>query len=255
MRHTHHPIATALAAITAAGAIALTLTHSLTADAAMEPDAPNQSTDHHITPPDITNGAHLTTTLGVMAVTDPDNYDHDAAIVAEALLNADPTRVWKLLTTEEGVADWLIGRSDDGQPNCNIELRVGGPYELFFAPDAPEGQRGADGCTITSFLPNRMLSFTWNAPPIYPEQRTLRTWVVIELEQVPSQAEWEANPRTGEFQTRLRLTHLGWPADGLAAEVPPLPNGYPGGWPGVRAYFQRAWPNVVTALKNHCASN
>lgn len=187
--------------------------------------------------------------LGMMAVGDANNYDHDAAIIIERTVNLEPSEVWRLLTTEQGLADWLVGRDAEGNPNARVELRVGGPYELFFAPNAPEGQRGGEGCVITSFIPNRMISFTWNAPPNYPTERQQRTWVVIELEQIPSEREWEADPRTGLFKTRVRLTHLGWPADAMAAEHPPLDNGMPGGWPGVRVYFVRAWNAVIGLLQ------
>ena len=39
-------------------------------------------------------------------------------------------------------------------------------YELHFLEDAPEGRRGSESCRVLAFVPERLLSFTWNAPPV-----------------------------------------------------------------------------------------
>lgn len=137
--------------------------------------------------------------------------------------------VWQALTTSEGWKSFLGIES-------NIDLRPGGPMELFFAPDAPEGQRGSEGCVFLSFLPDQMLSFTWNAPPTLPHARAERTWVVLRLESV------------SPTSTRIRLDHLGFAE--LAAQHPTRAD-LLAELPQTRAYFARAWPGVLTKLKLH----
>jgi len=117
---------------------------------------------------------------------------------------------------------------------ANVELRVGGRYALHFDFDQKPGFRGSEGCRILSLLPGRMLSFTWNAPPSLPETRFRRTWVVVELEEL------EAG------RTRVRLTHTGWPADGLANPESQ--------WPQTFQYFERAWSMVLQALERHLSA-
>lgn len=149
----------------------------------------------------------------------------ERAIEREAVVALPPSEVWRLWTTDAGLCEWLVG-------GANVALAVGGAYELFFAADAPAGERGGEGCRVLAYLPERMVSFTWNAPPSFPEERRLRTWVVVEL--LP----------TGSGATRVRLTHLGWPESGWRGE---------GRWPEVYAYFERAWTSVMRALESHAA--
>ena len=97
---------------------------------------------------------------------------------------------------------------------------------LYFMTDAPEGLQGSEGCRILSYLPGRMLSFDWSAPPEFPQERQSRTWVVVLLSHV------------GEGRTAVTLTHLGW-KDG-------------GRWNDVYDYFQRAWNIVLERLEHAC---
>ncbi|MDP7110937.1 MAG: SRPBCC domain-containing protein, partial [Myxococcota bacterium] len=86
-------------------------------------------------------------------------------------LNADPAEVFRTWTTAEGLGALL-------DAEARVELRIGGPIEVFFMPDAPEGSRGSEGCQFLAYVPDRMLAFSWNAPPSIPETRNLHTWVV-----------------------------------------------------------------------------
>ena len=117
-------------------------------------------------------------------------------------------------------------------PPSRVELRPGGHYELYFRADAPYGVRGGEGCRVLSFLPGRMLSFTWNAPPEQPATRERHTWVVLEFDERPE-----------ERATVVRLSHLGWPqSEWDAAER---------GWQETYAYFERAWTMVMDMLEAH----
>ena len=103
-------------------------------------------------------------------------------------------------------------------PETSIDLRVGGPLELYFDPTAPEGQRGSEGCAYLGYVPGEMISFTWNAPPHLP-LRSENTWVVITF------------TPTENDNTRVRLVHTGF-LDGSD-------------WDDYMAYFERAWASVL----------
>jgi uncharacterized protein YndB with AHSA1/START domain len=140
----------------------------------------------------------------------------ERAIELDVTVAADPARVWETWTTTEGVKTFFA-------PDARVELRVGGPFEVYFNPLAAPGMKGADGMRILAFQEGRMLSFDWNAPPHLPAARAQRTHVVVRLE------------AAGEGQTRVTLRHDGW-GDG-------------GEWDQAFGYFQKAWPNVLANLK------
>lgn len=136
-------------------------------------------------------------------------------IYKEAAIAASLRDVWDAWTTRRGVQSFFA-------PDARVDLAVGGPYEILFDPDAPAGSRGSEGCKVLSFLPDRMLSFDWNAPPQYPRIRNERTWVVVQLTPGPVGS------------TRVELTHLGWREGD--------------DWNQVFHYFQRAWDIVLGRL-------
>lgn len=142
----------------------------------------------------------------------------------ERVIELPRGEVWKLISTSAGWRQSLGAES-------HIELRPGGKFELFFNPAAPEGQRGSEGCTILSFVPNQMLSFTWNAPPKFEHVRDRRTWVVMHLDEL------------APARTRLRIDHLGFAEE--AGENPE----HRAEWEAVRSYFQLAWNKVLDAVK------
>jgi uncharacterized protein YndB with AHSA1/START domain/uncharacterized protein YciI len=144
----------------------------------------------------------------------------DRVLTAEAVVPAGSRAVWEAFTTSSGIESFLGTKA-------NIELRQGGPYEIYFSGAAPYGERGSEDCRVLSFLPERMLSFEWNAPPSFGDLRDKRTLVVMQFEPVDSAA------------TRVRLTQLGW---GAGAE-----------WNAVYAYFARAWPSVLENCRAHFA--
>ncbi len=138
-------------------------------------------------------------------------------IVHEAIAPIPRERAWQLWSSSEGLASWLVNRA-------KVELRPGGAYEIYFMDEAPAGSQGSEECRVLSFLPTRMLSFTWNAPPMLAKTRHEHTWVVIELADATDQG------------TRVRVTHTGWPASGLRDEPQ---------WEETFTYFDRAWGRVL----------
>jgi uncharacterized protein YndB with AHSA1/START domain len=132
-----------------------------------------------------------------------------------AVVPAPVEAVWQAWTTEAGATSFFA-------PKANVELVIGGRYEMLFDLDASVGSQGGEGLKILSYLPPEMLSFEWNAPPHLPTVRGERTWVVIQFEAHPGGA------------TGVKLTHLGWRSGGE--------------WDDAFNYFVRAWDVVLARL-------
>lgn len=151
-----------------------------------------------------------------------------APIVTEAVIAAMPADVWKCWTTHDGFKGFL------GTEN-KIELKVGGPFEVYFSMEPPAGQRGSEGCTILSYEPESMLSFSWNAPPKFKWGRDQHTWVVVKI--LPA----------GAHGSKVVLKQMGFAE--LAAASPEHAEEAK----QIREYFNNAWPRVLGALKEHYA--
>ena len=128
--------------------------------------------------------------------------------------------VWNAWTTREGIESFFA-------PEAVVEARPEGAFHVHFNPYAPPGGKGADDMRFLPLQKERMLSFTWNAPPHLPEARLQRTVVMVRLEPIDDK------------QTRVRLTHFGW-GDG-------------GEWDQAYDYFDRAWGNVLANLQKRFA--
>lgn len=139
---------------------------------------------------------------------------NDKLIRKSRLVDSNIDSVWWKWTTHEGLKTFFgVGNK--------MDLAIGAPYEIYFLPQNPPGLRGGEGNTVLAYLPKRMLSFTWNAPPQFPEERNSvqRTWVVVLFEPV------------GEGKTRVTINHVGWMSGGK--------------WDEVYAYFDKAWVTVL----------
>lgn len=142
--------------------------------------------------------------------------DTERALHKSVTVPAPVYDVWWAWTTDAGLRCWLL---DDS----HVELRVGGPYELYFDADGPTGQRGSEGCQVLAIQAPTMLSFTWNAPPHLVDARAQRTVVLLRL-----------RPDGNDEGTHVQLTHVGW-GDG-------------GQWDAAFAYFDTAWDRVCERL-------
>lgn len=127
-------------------------------------------------------------------------------------IDAPAARAYALWTD---AAAWtqLMG----GESRANFDLEIGGRYEWLF-----NGTIGSNGCQVLSYIPDRMVSFTWNAPP-GQATRERRTWVVVETTE------------TAPGRTHVRLTHLGF---GQSAD-----------WDTTFTYFDNAWGRVLPMMK------
>jgi uncharacterized protein YndB with AHSA1/START domain len=133
-------------------------------------------------------------------------------VKADVDVPAGLAAVWNAWTTEAGARAFFA-------PQCRIELRVGGPYEMYFDLAAPPGERGGEGVQILAFQVEKMLSFSWNAPSELPEVRRQHTHVVVRLA-----------PLAGD-RTHVSLVQDGW--------------GEGGQWDMAFEYFTATWSKVV----------
>lgn len=143
-------------------------------------------------------------------------------IVKSKTIECNLSKIWNKWTTHEGL------RSFFGADN-QIDLKLNGAFEIYFLLDNPIGLRGSENCKIISFLPQKMLSFTWNAPPNYPKIRNHqhKTWVVVHFHAID------------QNRSKIELHHLGW----LKGER----------WNEVYQYFDSAWEIVLENLAKSCA--
>lgn len=138
--------------------------------------------------------------------------DLDKTIKLDIVIKAPAEKVWWAWTTREGIKSFFA-------PDADIDLRVLGKYEILFAPYAPAGRRGAEGNLVLAIQEGKMLSFTWDAPPNFPEIRKQRTSVVIRL------------VRLDQNTTKVEFRQTGW--------------GEGEDWTKVHDYFVAAWGEVV----------
>ena len=138
------------------------------------------------------------------------------AITKTRIFPCDAKTMWQKWSTHEGLKTFF------GRDN-KIELRPGGAFEIYFLMDNPYGTRGAEGCKVLSYVPDKMISFSWNAPPQMPYVRNheYKTLVTVLLE-----------PQEGK--TLVTISHHGWP-EGKE-------------WDEAHDYFSEAWDQVMDSL-------
>jgi uncharacterized protein YndB with AHSA1/START domain len=134
----------------------------------------------------------------------------------EAFIPASRQEIWDAWTTTEGVTSFFARKA-------KIELAVGGTYECYFLLDAPPGQQGSEGCKVLAFWPMDYITFSWNAPREFPDERPHHTKVVVEID------------RHDETHYRVILTHMGFGNDGR--------------WDDVYRYFDEVWESVLSNLQ------
>ncbi|HYQ98704.1 MAG TPA: SRPBCC domain-containing protein [Casimicrobiaceae bacterium] len=143
-------------------------------------------------------------------------------IVVTAIVDAPVADVWKAWTTSAGIESFWAPKA------AKVEPWPGGAFELWFGVDLPEGSRGSEGCRVHSVRPMEQLVFEWSAPPTIPAIRPLRTLVYLDFKPLPG------------GRTEVTLRNYGY-GDGED-------------WAKTKAYFQRAWANVMASLEKRFAS-
>lgn len=156
---------------------------------------------------------------------EPLNSQEEREVIRERILHhrvvvpASPAQVWDTWSTAAGVTRFTT-------VPAKVELRPGGAYEWYFNPSAKAGEKGGEGCTVLSYLPQRMISFTWSAPPTIPKLRAQgpRSHVVVRLRPV-------------EGGTEVSLSHVF--------------RGEGEDWDAFHAYFGKAWNTVLEWQLTH----
>ncbi|PKK98058.1 MAG: hypothetical protein CVV57_09000 [Tenericutes bacterium HGW-Tenericutes-2] len=141
----------------------------------------------------------------------------DKKIIITKEVNLPIQRAYELWSTTKGTSELF-------QTETDIELTPFGKYEIYFILDGNEGERGSETSKVLSFVPNEMISFTWNAPPSYPYVRnhSYQTHVIIRFYKL------------NDSKTKVELIHHAWP-EGDA-------------WDQVFDYFTKAWEFVMTNM-------
>ncbi len=140
----------------------------------------------------------------------------EKAIKKEVIISENINKIWDKWSSNVGLESFFA-------PKANIVLESGGPFEIYFFPDNPVGFRGAEDTKVIAFENEKMISFTWNAPPNFPEIRKQKTLVIVRLNQ------------EGSNKTKVSLEHIGW---GSSPE-----------WIGAVNYFNKAWETILGRLK------
>lgn len=117
-------------------------------------------------------------------------------------------------------------------PDCRIQPRVGGAYEMIFDPeDDPDGAAlGTRGATLLALEAPHRLAFEWKGRPDMPAMnvRPFPTWVEVQFEEMEGRDGW----------TRVTLEHKGF--------------GHGPDWDEAHAWFgEQAWPLVLRRLGEH----
>ena len=146
-------------------------------------------------------------------------------VYTDQTVNAGSEEVWTDWTTTKGLESFFA-------PKAIIDGHIGGAYEVWFAPDAPKGQRGAEDGILLGWQKeaedgSRMIQFTWKMPPYMPEINESMT--VVQLWMIPA----------GKDKTRLRLFHTGF------GDSPK--------WLEAERYFEKTWPGVLSLYAKHVA--
>jgi len=158
--------------------------------------------------------------LLIVAANVADAQKLDRNIHIETIVNAPVAEVWKAWTTQKGLESFLA-------PECRIDLRVNGTLDIYFHPEAPEGQRGAENLHILAVEHNRLFSFTWKNPAELPEIGKQQTHVMLKFFPYGK----------ADSKTKLVLIHDGW-GDG---EI----------WDQAYRYFIKEWRNTVLFRLNY----
>ena len=135
--------------------------------------------------------------------------DHELYFEFEVNVNVD--KVWTTLTTESGLQGFFSS-------HVNVDFYPGGNFVILFDVEAPEGSQGSEGMIVLAMEEKKLLSFTWNSPPILQSLRDQMTTVIIHLEDLGD-------------KTRIIFRNVGY--------------GYSEQWQKSRAYFENAWGKIV----------
>lgn len=145
----------------------------------------------------------------------------DKIITVVAILNCSADQAFNYFSDNLLLTQWLTNKAD-------VELKVGGKYELYWTPDDPDKTNNSTyGCKILSFDKPYYINFEWcgNA-----EQKSFMNNVrpLTNVTIIFSELENE--------KTKVTLLHSGWRQDE--------------NWESARQYFIIAWFGALKKLED-----
>jgi uncharacterized protein YndB with AHSA1/START domain len=156
---------------------------------------------------------------GLHGGTTADAAIYSRSVRVEGIVDAPVSEVWRVFSTSQGAMEFFAEKA-------NIQLALGGPYEIQFDPK--DDRSGTKGLKVLSFSPGEMISFQWNAPPEMPDVRNGGTWVVVQM-----------RPE-GIGKTHVTISHLGW-REGAQ-------------WDQAYPHFQQGWNQLMSRLQQRFTS-
>ena len=125
--------------------------------------------------------------------------DQKMEIRKTIVIDASPEVVFNAITEPEQLTQWFPDQAI-------LEPKVGGRMKFSFYKDLKNTHRDMDYFpegTITEFIPNKKISYTWEHPNVPDFPRTVVTW---ELEKIENN------------RTKLKLVHIGFKAGKMLKE-------------------------------------
>lgn len=145
----------------------------------------------------------------------------DLVIAKRATVPLPPATAFNLFVEPAALERWLCAKA-------RVEARVGGAYELFWAPDDPHND-STIGCRISALDTGRLLAFQWRSPRQFKSFANAAdplTHVVVVF-------------HGHERDTVITLLHSGWRS---------TPE-----WVQAAQWQSAAWDYALKALNGHAA--
>ncbi|MUK89819.1 SRPBCC domain-containing protein [Ornithinibacillus sp. L9] len=127
--------------------------------------------------------------------------------------------VWHAWTISERVSEWFA-------PKAEIDLRVGGAFELYFIPENTSTMN-TKGCKIIRVLHEKELQFTWKGPDQFTNimnQENELTIVHVNFHKIDQET------------TNVTINHSGFKEGN--------------DWQEAMKWHQTAWTDVLSSLKS-----
>lgn len=143
----------------------------------------------------------------------------DRVISLEANLGVPVAEAFRYFTENQRLESWLTADAD-------VVARVGGPYQLYWAPETPE-DNSTIGCRVTALVPDRLIAFQWRSPKqfkAFANGADPLTHVVVSF--FPE-----------DSGSRVHLLHSGWRSS---------PE-----WEEARVWQERAWTVALERLQRN----
>jgi len=143
----------------------------------------------------------------------------DKIIYRSVRLKCNPSKAYEMFTVNKHLEKWLTQIAD-------VELKVGGKYELFWNPEDKEND-STIGCKILALQPNRFLSFEWKGAKQFKHfMNDVRPLTNVVTFFIPT-----------NDGTEVHILHTGW----RETEE----------WKKAFEWFERAWTMVLSELEKY----